>query len=145
MDGGSTDGTLEVLHSLAGPNVKLTSEADDGIYDALNKGMQRASGDVIGLMHSDDFFASSHVLTHWSRRPLKTRRQTPSMAICNMSRRQTLIALSGTGPPATTRLQGSARGWMPPHPTLYVRRSVIDRWGGYHDREFSSCAGQSRR
>ena len=62
MDAGSTDGSLEVLKQLADSRMSLTSEPDDGIYDALNKGMDRATGDIIGLMHSDDVFASSSVL-----------------------------------------------------------------------------------
>ncbi|NCO21448.1 MAG: glycosyltransferase, partial [Rhodobacterales bacterium] len=62
IDGGSTDGTLEVLRAHLGPTMTLVSEPDGGIYDALNKGIALAKGDVIGLLHSDDLFASPLVL-----------------------------------------------------------------------------------
>lgn len=62
IDGASTDGTVSVLESRRDHIAVLVSEQDAGIYDALNKGMSRATGDVVGLMHSDDFFADERVL-----------------------------------------------------------------------------------
>ena len=62
IDGASTDGTLQVLQRCVGAQAVWLSEPDKGIYDALNKGLARATGDVIGLMHSDDFFADDRVL-----------------------------------------------------------------------------------
>lgn len=64
IDGASTDGTVDVLQSCVNEQTVWVSEPDKGIYDALNKGMARTTGDVIGLMHSDDFFADEHVLAH---------------------------------------------------------------------------------
>jgi len=63
-DGGSTDGTVSILEyrERKDSRIRLFSEPDNGIYDALNKGIKRASGDIVGLMHSDDFFASKTVL-----------------------------------------------------------------------------------
>jgi transposase InsO family protein len=63
IDGASTDGTLEVLRAVAGPQSVLVSEPDTGIYDALNKGIALARGEVIGLLHSDVLFSLSEVLT----------------------------------------------------------------------------------
>ena len=63
QDGGSTDGTLEIVEALTEGRTRLLSEPDDGLYDAINKGIKRAEGDVIGLMHSDDFFAAPWVLS----------------------------------------------------------------------------------
>ena len=62
IDGGSTDGTLDVLRSYDNRLAVLLSEPDQGIYDALNKGIKRASGDVVGFLHSDDLFADVIVL-----------------------------------------------------------------------------------
>ncbi|WP_156505720.1 glycosyltransferase, partial [Sulfitobacter sp. HI0054] len=59
---GSRDGTLEIIRQFGTSPAQLVSEPDDGIYDAINKGISRASGDIIGLMHSDDFFADDLVL-----------------------------------------------------------------------------------
>ncbi|MFO7633004.1 MAG: glycosyltransferase, partial [Caldilinea sp.] len=63
IDGGSTDGTRDVLQGYADRLAVLVSEPDRGIYDALNKGIARASGEVVGFLHSDDLFADEHVLS----------------------------------------------------------------------------------
>jgi len=62
IDGASTDGTLQVLEAQQNQLGVLVSERDGGIYDALNKGLSLATGDVVGLMHSDDFYADERVL-----------------------------------------------------------------------------------
>lgn len=62
QDGGSTDGTLDIIKARETAATQLVSEPDNGIYDAINKGISRARGEVIGLMHSDDFFAHDKVL-----------------------------------------------------------------------------------
>ena len=62
IDGASTDATLQVLQACLNAQTVWLSEPDNGIYDALNKGLARATGDVIGLMHSDDFYADNDVL-----------------------------------------------------------------------------------
>jgi len=64
IDGLSTDGTVEVLSDFAGPPSTLSwiSEPDGGIYDAMNKGIALAKGDVIGFLHADDFYAGPRVL-----------------------------------------------------------------------------------
>lgn len=64
IDGGSTDGTLELLQSIIGSETILVSESDRGVYDAINKGLKIATGDVIGLLHSDDYFANNHILSN---------------------------------------------------------------------------------
>jgi len=130
VDGGSADGTLEVLRSFDDPRMKLTSEPDQGIYDALNKGMERASGDVIGLMHSDDFFASTKVLEQ-----VAEAFTDPSidavygdLQYVSAKNKDQVIRHWTAGEFSSAKLK---RGWMPPHPTLYIRKGVIDRWGGY--------------
>ena len=130
MDAGSTDGSLDVLKQLADPRMVLVSERDEGIYDALNKGMARASGDVIGLMHSDDVFASPLVLGLVARAFEESDVDAVYGDLQYVSARDPDKVIrhwtSGVVSPAKLK-----RGWMPPHPSLYVRRSVIDRWGGY--------------
>jgi glycosyltransferase involved in cell wall biosynthesis len=128
IDGGSTDGTLDVLQGYADRLAVLVSEPDRGIYDALNKGIERASGEVVGFLHSDDLLADVTVLSRISAAfsdpavdaaygdLLYVRKDDPSRVV------RTWRADAFT--PA--RL---ARGWMPPHPTLYVRRSVYDQHG----------------
>ena len=138
QDGGSTDKTLAQLHAMKRDKTHILSEKDGGLYDALNKGIKRATGDVIGLMHSDDFFASDHVLE-------KISEAFQDPAIDGLY--GDLQYISATDPERIIRhwRAGSyspnllRRGWMPPHPTLYLRREVFERWG-YYDTQFQIAA-----
>lgn len=138
QDGGSSDGTLEILARLASPAMHVDSARDGGIYDGINRGIARATGDVIGLMHSDDLFASDSVLT----------RVTEVMADAEVDGVYgDLVYVSATDPARVIRYWKSGpyhpdrlrHGWMPPHPTLYLRREVFDRWGAY-DTNFRIAA-----
>lgn len=138
QDGNSTDGTLAVLKQLADASVSIVSEPDGGIYDAINRGIARASGDVIGLMHADDFFAHGSVLAMVAGALADpgvdgvygdlqyVAADDPSRIIRHWR--------SGDYRPAKLR-----RGWMPPHPTLYLRREIFERWGLY-DTNFRIAA-----
>lgn len=130
QDGGSTDGTLEVLARTSGSSAAILSECDGGIYDALNRGIARATGDVIGLMHSDDVFASTEVLDKVAE-ALSDRHVDGAYGDLEyVSARDParVIRHWRSGPFSAEKL---ARGWMPPHPTLFLRRSVFERWGTY--------------
>lgn len=130
MDGGSTDGTVPMLEELADHRTMITSEPDRGIYDALNKGLARATGDVIGLLHSDDVLAHDDVLARvaqtFAAAPVEAvygdldyvRRDDPSRIVRRWR--------SGEFSPEKLRF-----GWMPPHPALFLRREVIERFRGY--------------
>lgn len=138
IDGASNDGTTEELEVHRDWISVLVSEPDRGIYDALNKGLARASGDIIGLMHSDDFYADERVL---ERVALVFAEPTVDgvygdleyVAKDDPSR---IIRYWRSGEYDKRRLSW---GWMPPHPTLFLRRSVIEQWGGY-DTEFRIAA-----
>jgi glycosyltransferase involved in cell wall biosynthesis len=138
MDGGSTDGTLDVLRAHRESLAVLVSEPDGGIYDALNKGMARASGDVIGVMHSDDFYAHEDVL-----KLVAQAFDDPAVDAVYGD----LDYVAKDEPTRTIRRWRSgdyspirlAMGWMPPHPTLFVRRRMIEQWGGY-DTSFRIAA-----
>lgn len=133
IDGGSTDGTLEVLQAYADRIAVLVSEPDQGIYDALNKGLRHASGEVVGFLHSDDLYADAEVL----RRVARAFSESDVGAVYgdllyvrkNASDRVVRTWRAGQFSPS--RL---ARGWMPPHPTFYVRRSVYEALGGFDTR-----------
>lgn len=129
QDGGSTDGTLSILAAHI-HRIKSVSAPDAGIYDAINKGIARTTGEIVGLMHSDDFFARPDILDLVARAfedptidgvygDLDYVAADDPMRIVRQWR-------SGNYSPAKLR-----RGWMPPHPTLYLRRDVFDRWGAY--------------
>lgn len=128
IDGGSTDGTLDVLRSYADRLHVLVSEPDRGIYDALNKGIQRASGEVVGFLHSDDLFADADVLSR-----IAAAFADPGVGAVYGD----LLYVRKDNPDQVVRYWRSGEfsgrrlgwGWMPPHPTLYVRRRVYELHG----------------
>jgi glycosyltransferase involved in cell wall biosynthesis len=138
QDGGSTDGTLDVLTQLALPSTFVCSEPDKGIYDAINRGIARATGDVIGLMHSDDFYADDRALER-----IVEAFADPSvegvygdLQYVAGERPHSVVRHWRSGEYSRSKLR---RGWMPPHPTLYLRRKVFDQWGLY-DTNFRIAA-----
>lgn len=130
QDGGSTDATLSVIKNNTTPIVNLHSAPDGGIYDALNKAVDRCTGDVIGLLHSDDIFAHDDVLAK-----VAEAFEDPSVdgvygdldyvSADNISR---VVRHWEAGPYERRQLKF---GWMPPHPTIFLRREVFDRLGAY--------------
>jgi glycosyltransferase involved in cell wall biosynthesis len=138
IDGVSTDGTLELLASRRSEFAVLVSERDSGIYDALNKGLALATGDVIGLMHSDDVYANDHVLADVADAFSDPDIDAVYGDLDYVSQGDTsrVIRRWRSGEYSRARL---TQGWMPPHPTLYLRRQVIERWGGY-DTSFRIAA-----
>ena len=138
QDGCSTDGTLAVLEAAADPRMKLLSAADGGIYDALNLGLARSSGQIIGLLHSDDFYAHADVLDHVAGRFAETGADAVYGDLDYISAADPMRIVrrwrAGEFRPGDLR-----RGWMPPHPALFLRRSVIEQWGGY-DPSFQIAA-----
>lgn len=138
VDGGSTDGTVALVQSYGERIHKFISEKDNGLYDAINKGIRLASGEVIGLLHSDDLFygtsSVSQIVDAFVQNPVDSvyadlhyvdKRET-SKIVRNW--------ISGSFQRERFKL-----GWMPPHPTFYVRREVYETYGLY-DTEFKSAA-----
>ncbi|MEM9249546.1 MAG: glycosyltransferase family 2 protein [Pseudomonadota bacterium] len=129
QDGGSTDGTLEVIAAQSDTRTELASAPDSGLYDALNKGIARATGDVIGLVHSDDYLAAPDVLARVARvfeDPQVDAVYGDLDYITPQGDR--LVRSWRSGPFERSSLW---RGWMPPHPTLYLRRRVLAAHGTF--------------
>jgi len=130
IDGASTDGTTELLETFRERIDVFVSEPDKGIYDALNKGIRQATGDVVGFLHADDLFADDEVL---SRVAEAFAGDTVGAAYGD------LVYVSKAEPDRVIRYWQSGaysraklkHGWMPPHPTFYVRRSVYEQHGSF--------------
>jgi len=130
QDGGSTDGTLDVIRDCSNSTACLVSERDGGIYDAINRGITRATGEVVGLMHSDDFFAHDDVIQRVASAMKDSRvdgvyGDLQYVAADDPGR---VVRHWRAGRFTKTKLRS---GWMPPHPTLYLRREVFEKWGLY--------------
>jgi glycosyltransferase involved in cell wall biosynthesis len=126
IDGGSTDETLAVARSFRHVS-QIVSEPDQGIYDAMNKGVRLAKEDIIGILNADDFYASPDVLAK-----VVAVFEDPDIDACFGD----LVYVStDTGKVVRYWRSGTfARrkffwGWMPPHPAFFARRSVYDRFG----------------
>jgi glycosyltransferase involved in cell wall biosynthesis len=133
IDGASTDGTFAVLEPYRPRLGVLISERDQGIYDALNKGIKHATGDVVGFLHADDIFENTEVLA-------KVAAAFQDPAIDAVYGDLVYVRHNDIGQVIRYWRSGRyddaslSRGWMPPHPTFYVRRSVYERLGGFDTR-----------
>jgi glycosyltransferase involved in cell wall biosynthesis len=133
IDGSSTDGTLDKIKVLANENTKLVSEPDGGIYDALNKGIRMASGDVVGFLHSDDIFADENVLMDVIRSFAENDGDGVygDLNYVSPAKPTRIIRYWCAGEYSRKKLH---YGWMPPHPALFLKKGLIDKWGGFVDR-----------
>ena len=166
VDGGSTDKTLEVLAAASRQPDILISEPDKGIYDALNKGLAPATGDVVGLLHSDDFYPSASVLgdvmkafedesvdavygdleyvterrdgrskIEEGRLKIEDGAQVTESENCQLNTENS----PGSESFKVVRHWSSGeydrgnfkKGWMPPHPSFYMRRKYYEELGGF--------------
>ncbi|MCW1931830.1 glycosyltransferase family 2 protein [Pararhodobacter zhoushanensis] len=130
VEGNSKDGSLAAIQAAAHDRMRLISEPDGGIYDALNKGIRNATGDVVGFIHSDDFLAHDGVLEQIAAAFEDPGVEAVFSDLDYVSQTDTsrVIRHWSTGPFHRERLK---RGWMPAHPTLYLRRDVYDHYGTY--------------
>lgn len=130
IEGKSDDGTLEAIVRAGHDRMRLISEPDEGIYDALNKGIRNATGDVVGFLHSDDFLAHDGVLERIAAAFEDRAVDAVFSDLVYVSQADTsrVIRHWSTGAFHPRRLK---YGWMPAHPTLYLRREVYERFGDY--------------
>jgi glycosyltransferase involved in cell wall biosynthesis len=138
IDGSSTDGTLKILDRLNDKIDILVSEADKGIYDAMNKGIGMASGDVIGILNSDDIYVDEFVLSDVAKLFENPETDAVYADLVYVEKSDTNKVkrkwISGKYSPGDFR-----KGWMPPHPTFFVRKSVYEKYGKFN-LDFISAA-----
>lgn len=132
IDGNSTDGTREIIESYSDRISQYISEPDKGMYDAINKGLKLATGDVIGLMHSDDEFYDENALTKIAARFMYDSNTEgvygDGIYVSNDSEERLIRNRIG----GAFSLQKVKSGWLPLHPTVYLKKSIIDKYGLYN-------------
>ena len=131
IDGGSKDETLTVVAADAMLNHKLVSEKDEGIYDAMNKGIALCSGDIIGFINSDDFYPSPDVLSHVAKAFETTNADCIYGDLCYVQQYD-VSRIVRYWKSCFFKAGLFENGWCPPHPTFFVRRSVYQRLGGFN-------------
>lgn len=138
IDGGSTDGTLEIIKNNGNHIAKWVSEKDKGMYDAINKGMAMATGDIVGILNSDDMLASVDVLQaivdSFNDHLLDA--VYGDLVYVNKINTNKVVRLWRGLPYKRYRFR---YGWMPAHPTFYLRREIIDQFGGYESHYFTAA------
>jgi glycosyltransferase involved in cell wall biosynthesis len=130
VDGGSTDGTLDIINRYKDKISILISEKDNGIYDAMNKGIARSTGDIIGTLNSDDIYKDSNVI---SRVVYKMSEEKLDALYADVE------YFNDTDPTNTVRRYVSkyftpekiAYGWMPAHPTLFLHNKIYKKFGTF--------------
>lgn len=130
IDGASRDGTLDLLQAHATPWRHVLSESDCGIYDAMNKGLALATGDVVGFLNSDDIFAHPEVVS-----TIAQTMHDRSIDACYGD----LVYVAPNDMSKVVRYWKSQkyrhglfdRGWVPAHPTFYARRELYEKYGGF--------------
>jgi|SRR5690606_1218645 len=132
VDGNSTDGTLDIINARPNRVRQIICEPDQGIYDALNKGIGAAAGDIVGFVHSDDVLAAHDVIAAIAEVFESSGADGVYGDLDYVAREDVgkVIRRWRSRPFAAGLLR---RGWMPPHPTLYLKRQVYERHGLFDD------------
>lgn len=129
IDGGSTDGSLATVAENRDLITYFVSEKDRGMYDAINKGIAVATGDVVGILNADDVFASADVLEKVAAKFEEDDVEGVYGDLNYVSPDLNTVIRKWRS--KDFRPKDLANGWMPAHPTLYLRKIVIERFGGY--------------
>lgn len=136
IDGGSKDGTVELIKSYLPQIQHFISEPDRGIYDALNKGIALATGDVIGILHANDVFAERNTLTIVAESFLKKQPDAVYGNLVFINNKQQIVRKWLSRPCNRYLLE---LGWMPPHPALFIKKDIYNLYGNYR-LDFSTAA-----
>ena len=127
VDGLSSDNTINIVNQYSKKKCTVLSASDDGIYDAMNKGLLSSKGDVIGFLNSDDMYANEDALSK-----IATIFEDPNVDACygdlvyvNYANTKILRYWRS----GIFKYGKFSKGWCPPHPTFYVRRSIVKKYG----------------
>lgn len=129
VDGGSTDKTLEIIEKYKNQIDIVISEPDKGIYDAMNKGIRTANGELVGILNSDDFYANSSVIENISKNIKDYDSIYADLVYVDRVDTNKIIRYWKSG---VYKKGAFLKGWMPPHPTFFLRKKIYDRFGTYN-------------
>lgn len=131
VDGLSTDDTLKIVDRYKNSITKIVSEKDNGIYDAINKGIAKATGDIIAILHADDFYTNENVISLIVDSFNNKNVETVYGDLQYVDRIDTTIVkrnwISGA-----YQKQNFLKGWMPPHPSFFARKKCYEKFGNFN-------------
>lgn len=132
VDGASKDNSLGIINKYKNKIAKIISEPDKGMYEGINKGIKAATGDIVGLLHSDDFLYSQNTISHI----VKEFEQTGADFIYGNG---LFVDFNNTNKVIRNWMGGKynkwkvRHGWLPLHPTCYIKRNCIEKYGLYDE------------
>ena len=128
IDGKSTDNTVAIAKNYSDKISRIISEADEGMYFALNKGIKIASGDIIGFLHADDFYSNNsvieNVISYFEK--FKTDSVYGNLQYVKKESENRIIRNWTAG---EFKFENLKNGWMPPHPSFFVKKEVYRKFG----------------
>ncbi len=128
VDGESSDKTLAIINNCNVKDLKIISEPDEGIYDAFNKGIKNSTGDIIGFLHSDDIFFDDTCITRLVD-ALKTNNCDAVYGNLEYVSKENINNVIRFWKSKKYNMQSFNKGWMPPHPTFFVRKKIYEDFG----------------
>ena len=129
VDGGSKDQTLEIAAKYKSLITKLISEPDKGLYDAMNKGIALATGDIVGILNSDDVFHNENVLENIAQFHKKYDIDASVGNIVQFNKEGKINRLYSASRWVPNKLK---IGFMPPHPAIFFKRELFEKYGNYY-------------
>jgi glycosyltransferase involved in cell wall biosynthesis len=137
IDGGSTDETIDIIGSYSDDRIKWISEPDKGIYDAMSKGKRMATGNVVGVLNSDDFYPDNQVLNRVAQ---AFTNETVDAVYGDLKYvdYQNVSRITRNWVSGIYDRENFLRGWMPPHPTFFLRKAAFEKYG-YYNPDFKSA------
>lgn len=132
IDGKSKDSTLQIVDKYKDKITTIVSEKDKGLYDALNKGIGLATGDIVGMLHSDDLYASDHVISDIVKTFENNKDAEGVYADLVFVDRNDINKVTRTWESGDYEEGDFLNGWMPPHPTFFVKKECYERYGVFN-------------
>jgi glycosyltransferase len=131
VDGGSNDGTIDIIQAYSERISQWISEPDHGIYDAMNKGIRMATGQVIGFLHSNDVYAHPWVIEEVAR-VFQDSKVSSVYGDLQYVDKEDLNRVIRNWKSSPYRHGKFKKGWMPPHPTFFVRKEIYEKYGYFN-------------
>jgi glycosyltransferase involved in cell wall biosynthesis len=128
VDGNSTDGTIDLVRSYGNRIEKFVSEPDRGIYDAMNKGLKLATGDIVGILNADDFYSSREVISSIVDAMKNNMADAVYGDLVYVDAVQNDV-VKRSWKSGVYKTGAFLNGWMPPHPTFFLKRSLYEQHG----------------
>ncbi len=138
IDGNSKDGTSAICEKYKKHIDIFVSEPDKGIYDAMNKGIKAANGEIIGILNADDFYNHAKVILNIVRQFTESEAECVYANLVYVDQENT-DKVTRTWVAKTYQSNAFLKGWMPPHPTFFIKKKWYDKYG-YYSLDLKSAA-----